>query len=183
MLSMLLEFALAVGAAAYLGYQVASFRRRRKLAWEMLSAQLWPDCPGPELLRQLQLKEEGSTPQAEGTPQREDTPSKRWRSTQSAGLWSMYSNAGVMIEIADFVDHKYKEVDREILAAIRNDAMQIRACALVEITKYARSEMNEGTIANVARVAAAYADMWNRTTQLLEGNRAEAALGFANAIQ
>jgi len=177
MFSILIEFALAIGAAAFLGHQVASFRRRRKLAWEMLSAQLQPNCPAPELLRKLHLNEEGSTPQVEGTPL------KRWRSTQSAGLWSMYSNAGVMLEIADFVDHKYKGVDREVLAALRNDAQQIRACALVEITKYAKSEMNEGTIANVARVAAVYADMWIRTTQLLEGNSAEVALGFANAMQ
>jgi hypothetical protein len=95
----------------------------------------------------------------------------------------MYSNAGVMLEIADFVDQKYKGVDQEALGALRDDAMQIRAFALIEITKYARSQMNEGTVANVARVATIYADMWSRTAQLLEANSAQVALGFANSAQ
>ena len=177
MFIVVLEFVIAIGAAAYLGNQVASFRRRRRLAWEMLSAQLQPNCPGPEFLRQLHLNDEGSAPKKEGAPW------KRWRSTQSAGLWSMYSNAGVMLEIADFVDQKYKGVDQEALGALRDDAMQIRAFALIEITKYARSQMNEGTVANVARVATIYADMWSRTAQLLEANSAQVALGFANSAQ
>jgi hypothetical protein len=98
----------------------------------MLSAQLQPNCPGPEFLRQLHLNDEGSAPKKEGAPW------KRWRSTQSAGLWSMYSNAGVMLEIADFVDQKYKGVDQEALGALRDDAMQIRAFALIENTPAVR---------------------------------------------
>jgi hypothetical protein len=43
--------------------------------------------------------------------------------------------------------------------------------------------MNEGTVANVARVATIYADMWSRTAQLLEANSAQVALGFANSAQ
>jgi hypothetical protein len=101
---------------------------------------------------------------------------------QSAGLWSMHVNAGVMLEIANFVDQNCAGVDRELLAALRNDAMQIRTCALVELTKYVHSQVSEHTIANAASAARYYADMLSKTSQLLGGIRVEQALGQASSI-
>jgi hypothetical protein len=95
----------------------------------------------------------------------------------------MYMNAGLILEIANFVDQNCTGVDRELLAALRDDATQIRSCALIELTKYAGSQVSERTIGNAARAAAYYADMLSRTVQLLEGNRIEEALGFANAMR
>lgn len=101
---------------------------------------------------------------------------------QSASLWSMYMNAGVMLEIADFVDQNCTGVDKELLAALRDDAMQIRTCALMELTKYACSQVSEHTIGNAARAATHYADMLSRTAQLMEGNRIEESLNLVSSM-
>jgi len=171
MFSILLEFAIATSAAVYLGYRIASIRQRRKIAWELLTTHLQPKVPGSELLDQFCL-DEGQA-----------TTLKRWSSVQNAGLWSMYVNAGVMLEIADVAAQNCTGVDPELLAALRNDAMQIRTCALIELTKYACGQLSERAIANAASAATYYADMLSRTAQLLEGNRPELALGFANSMR
>ena len=171
MFSILLEFTIATSAAVYLGYRVASIRQRRKIAWELLTTHLQPKGPGSELLREFCPDDAQANTW------------KRWKSVQSAGLWSMYKNAGVMLEIADFAAENCRGVDRELIAALRNDAMQIRSCALIELTKYACGQVSERAIENAASAATYYADMLSRTAQLLEGNRVELALGFANSMQ
>jgi hypothetical protein len=169
MFSALLEFTIAISASIFLSYQVIRIHKRRKIAWELLTAQLQPKSPGPKRLHQFSL-DEG-----------EAAAWKRWRGAQGAGLWSMYAHAGVMLEIADFVDKNCAGVDRELLGTLRNDATQIRTCALIELTKYACSQVSERTISNAASAAAYYADMLSKTAQLLEGNSAQLALGLANS--
>lgn len=170
MFSSLLQTTIVAIAALYFFYLLLSFHQRREFAWGLLLGRLRPKSRGPELWQQLSL--DGG----------QAATWERWRSMQSAGLWSMHVNAGVMLEIANFVDQNCAGVDRELLAALRNDAMQIRTCALVELTKYVHSQVSEHTIANAASAARYYADMLSRTSQLLEGIKVEQALGHASSI-
>jgi hypothetical protein len=165
-----LQTAIVAIAALYFFYRMVSIHERRQFVRELLTAEFQPMSSDPELSNPLCLNEEQAAAW------------KRWTSMQSASLWSMYTNAGVMIEIADFVDQNCTGVDQELLTALRNDAMQIRSCALIELTKYARSRVSERTIGNAARAAAYYADILSRTARLLEENRAELALSLANSM-
>jgi hypothetical protein len=99
------------------------------------------------------------------------TPEEKWQLIRGAhGLWAMYENAGVMLEMADYAARNGESVDRELLAALRSDAMQIRVCVLTALAKYACSQVNEGVSANVTRAASMYTEMAARTTELLQGN-------------
>ncbi|MGD0346872.1 MAG: hypothetical protein ABSA85_08950 [Terracidiphilus sp.] len=170
MFSSVLETTIVAIAALYFFYRVMSLQQQRKFAWQLLSAKLQPKSPGAEQWHQLNL--DGG----------QSATWERWRSMQSAGLWSMYVNAGVMLEIANFVDQNCTGVDPGLIAALRDDAMQIRSCSLVELTKYACSQVSEGTIGNAARAATYYADMLSKTALLMEGIKIEEALSFAGSL-
>ena len=73
-------------------------------------------------------------------------------------------------------------VDRELLAAFRNDAMQIRVCVLTALARYACSQINENTCVSVSRATAIYADMVSRTAELLRMNGGALAPNFAGTM-
>jgi len=97
------------------------------------------------------------------------TPEETWKRIQGPlGLWAMYQNAGVMVEIADFAAKNSDSVDRQLLETLRSDAMQIRMCALTALVKYAFSHVNDSICVNAYRAAAMYTGMAARMTQLLQ---------------
>jgi len=101
----------------------------------------------------------------------EVTPQEKWQLVSGArGLWNMHENARVMLEMADYAARNNDSIDRELLAALRSDAMQIRICVLTALVKYACNAANEGVSANVTRAATMYTEMAARTTELLQGN-------------
>jgi hypothetical protein len=54
------------------------------------------------------------------------TPGEKWQFVRGAyGLWAMSENAGVMMEMANYAAHGSDAIDRELLATLRADAMQI----------------------------------------------------------
>ncbi len=91
----------------------------------------------------------------------------------------MYENARVMLEMADYAAANCATVDRELLADLRRDAMQIRVCVMVELSKHACVQVNENTSANIAQAAAIYADMVSRMADLMQANSGALAAGFA----
>ena len=86
------------------------------------------------------------------------------------GLWTMYENASVMLEMADYAARFSDSVDRELLATLRSDAMQIRVSVLSTLAKYAFSQVNESISANVSNAASMYTEMAARTAELLQAN-------------
>lgn len=170
MFTSLLQTIIVAISALYFFYLLVSIHQRRKFIWGLLTANLQPKSSGPQLERQLRLNK------------KQAAAWDKWKNMQSASLWSMYVNAGVMLELANFVDQHCTGVDPGVLAALRNDAMQIRSCSLVELTGRACSQVSQHTIGNAASAATYYADMLTRTAQLLEGINVEEALGFASSI-
>lgn len=160
MILTLLEIGIVVAMAFYLQQSAAGVRRRQEQAWDRLVAQLKPDCITPGWSYQSLLNDD-----------QDATPEEKWRSIQSAnGLWAMYENARVMLDMADYAELNGDAVDPELLEALRIDAMQIRVCALAALTKYACSQANECTAANAARAAEKYADMVARMAELMRLN-------------
>ena len=81
--------------------------------------------------------------------------------------------------MAEYAARNGGNVDKELLAALRKDAMEIRVCVLIALSKYACSEVNESTCANVSRAAMLYADMAARMTDLMHIHREAMVPGLA----
>jgi hypothetical protein len=160
MIFTLIEIGFIVCSTGYLAYWRACERRRQALAWDRLVAQLQPHWFNTEL----------------GEPFHWDvnpdiTREEMLKSIQGAqGLWAMHENARMMLEMANYAARHNASVDRELIAALRRDAMQIRVCVLVALSKYACSRVNESTYVNVAHATAIYNTMVGRMADLLQAS-------------
>jgi len=168
----LLQFAVFVGVAVYLVRWKANVRRRNAQTWESLVARLRPDLNARVLGDGAVWKNVVNA-----------APEEQWRRIQgAAGLWTMYENARVMLEMADYAARNSDLVDRELLETLRSDAMQIRICVLTALVKYAFCQVNESICVNAFRAASAYQEMAVRMGELLQGNGMVAAPSFGAAI-
>ena len=50
--------------------------------------------------------------------------------TSRRGLWAVYKGAGVLLEMADYVERNCRSIDPAQLDSVRNDAMRSRVSAL-----------------------------------------------------
>jgi hypothetical protein len=156
----LLSIVAILVAAIYLARWRAGMRRRNAQSWDSLVQRLRPDWNAPVLSHRFF-----------GNAGLNATPEEMWKSVQGAhGLWAMYENARVMLEIADYAARNSASVDRDLIATLRSDAMQIRVCVLRALVQYAFSQVNESICVNAYRAASMYADMAARTAQLLQVN-------------
>lgn len=162
MILLLFQFIAVAAVAVYLVGWYRRNRRRNGQTWDALLARLRLDWSPREMSAQFLWKE--------GI---EATPEDAWQRMQGPkGLWVMYQNARVMIEMADFAARNSQTVDRVLVATIRSDAMQIRLCVLAALLQYAFSQASEGVRVNAFRAAQSYTGMAARMTQLLQENAA-----------
>ncbi len=172
MILTLLQIAAIAIVAVYLGRWRASVCRRNAQSWDSLLARLRPDWSARELSDHFLWKEGLCA-----------TPEETWRRIQGAnGLWAMYQNARVMLEMADFAARNSDSVDCLLLETLRSDAMQIRVCVLMALAHYAFSKASEGVRVNAFRAASIYTGMAARMTQLLQENAAVILPDFVAAM-
>jgi hypothetical protein len=168
----LLQLGAVVLVALYLGRWRMNVRRRNSQTWESLLVKLRPDWSARELSDQF-LWKEGLT----------STPDDTWtRMEGPRGLWVMYQNAKVMLEMADYVTRNCENFDRVLVETLRSDAMQIRVCVLMALAQYAFSQASEGVRVNAFRAASMYTGMAARMTQLLQENAAVLVPDFVAAM-
>lgn len=149
-----------------------SVRRRNTQTWESLLVRLRPDWSARELSDQF-LWKEGLT----------STPDETWtRMEGPRGLWVMFQNAKVMLEMADYATRNCENVDRVLVETLRSDAMQIKVCVLMALAQYAFSQASEGVRVNAFRAASMYTGMAARMTQLLQENAAVLVPDFVAAM-
>jgi len=111
------------------------------------------------------------------------TPEDTWTRMQGPhGLWVMYQNAKVMLDMADYASHNCDNVDRVLVATLRSDAMQIRLCVLMALGQYAFTQASEGVRVNAFRAASMYTGMAARMTQLLQESAAVMVPDFVAAM-
>ncbi|MGC9223122.1 MAG: hypothetical protein ACP5E2_04310 [Terracidiphilus sp.] len=111
------------------------------------------------------------------------TPEDAWvRMEGPRGLWVMYQNARVMLEMADYAVRNCKGVDRLLIETLHSDAMQIRVCVLMALAQYAFTQAGEGVRVNAYRAAAMYTGMAARMTQLLQVHAAVVVPDFVAAM-
>jgi hypothetical protein len=154
----LLQIVLIVAIGLYLGYLRGRLRRRNTQSWNSLLARLRPEWSAREL-GDHSLWQEALNVTAEDAWQRMDGP---------RGLWAMYENAQVMLEMADYAARNSDSVDRVLLETLRSDAMQIRVCVFSALIQYALSKANEGIRINSFRAASTYANMAAQLTSFLQ---------------
>jgi hypothetical protein len=150
----------------------SAMRRRNAQSWDAIVSRMRPDP------RVKSLADESIWNGSMNV-----TPEEKWRLIRGAqGLWTIYENARVMLEMADYTAKNSESVDLELLASLRSDAMQIRVCVLSALTKYAFSQVNESICVNVTRAAAMYSEMTARTAELLKVNGCSMAPNFVPAM-
>jgi hypothetical protein len=153
-----LQIVVVVCLGFYLFRWRQSVHRRNRQSWDSLLARLRPDWSARDLSDQFLWKEGLNA-----------TPDDAWQRMEGPkGLWVMYQNAKVMIEIADYASRNSATVDRLLLETLRSDAMQIRVCVLMALAQYAFSKASEGVRINAFRAATMYTGMAARTTQMLQ---------------
>jgi hypothetical protein len=164
---------LTFAAVAYGLYRWrANVRRRNNQSWEALIARLRLDWSARELSDNF-LWREGLNA----------TPDDAWQRMEGPrGLWVMYQNAGVMLEMADFAARHDAQVDRLVVETLRSDAMQIRVCVLMALAQYAFTKASEGVRINAFRAAALYSGMAARMTGLLQDHAAGILPDFVAAM-
>ncbi len=172
MLLALLQIVILAGVAIFLGRWRAGMRRRNEATWDSLVARLRADWSARDLSDHF-LWQEGMN----------FTPEETWTRIQGAhGLWAMYQNASVMIEMADFASRTGACHDAELIATLHSDALQIRVCALMALGQYACTQASEGVRINAHRAATLYTGMAARMTRLLQENAAVVLPDFVAAM-
>ena len=172
MILILLQLSAIAAIALYLGRRRSAVRRRNAQSWDSLLARLRPEWSARELSDHFLWKEGLSA-----------TPDDAWERMEGPrGLWVMYQNARVMLEMADYAARNSDTVDLVLLATLRSDAMQIRVCVLMALAQYAFSQAGEGVRVNAFRAAQMYTGMAARMTRLLQDHAALIVPDFVAAM-
>jgi hypothetical protein len=176
MLLPLLQIAIVSALLFYFSKWRISMRRRNSQSWDGLVAQLRSDWSAKELGEQF-LWKEGLTATTDDIWQRLDGP---------RGLWAMFQNTRVMLEMADYASRNAmpgaEPIDPMILETLRSDAMQIRLCVLMALAQYALSQATEGVKVNAFRAANIYSGMAARMTAILQEHAAVMLPDFVAAM-
>jgi len=168
----LLQIAALVAVTLYLLQWRKSVRRRDTQSWDTLLAKLRPEWSARELSDHF-LWQEGLSA----------TPEDAWERMEGPkGLWVIYQNARVMLEMADYAAKNCDGVDRLLVETLRSDAMQIRVCVLTALAQYAFTHATEGVRVNAFRAAAMYTGMAARMTRLLQDYAATMVPDFVAAM-
>lgn len=172
MLLTLFQIAALAGVAIFLGRWRASVRRRNQATWDSLVARIRTDWSARDLSEHF-LWQEGM----------DATPEETWSRIGGAhGLWAMYQNASVMLEMADFASRTGACTDAVLIATLRSDALQIRVCAIMALAQYACTQASEGVRVNAYRAATMYTGMAARMTRLLQDHAAVVLPDFVAAM-
>lgn len=172
MIFALVQIAIFAAVALYFAFWRNRMRRRNGQSWETLLARLRPDWSARELSDHFLWKEGIDA-----------TPEDAWRRMEGPkGLWVMFKNSGVMLEMADFAAKCDGSVDPLIVATLRSDAMQIRLCVLMALGQYGFTQASEGVRINAYRAASMYTAMAARMTQLLQEHAAIMVPNFVAAM-
>jgi hypothetical protein len=141
--------------ALYLAWWRSGLKWRKRQTWDSLIGRL-QDCRGRELSTQF-LWREGLTA----------GPEETWdRLGGLRGLWSLYSNTRVMMEMAEFAASD-AGVDAQMLEILRCDAAQIRFCVMTIVLQCFLYQANEGARIQAFRAASVYTGMAARMAELL----------------
>lgn len=176
MLLPLLQVAIVSALVVYFVKWRGNVRRRNVQSWDNLLCQLRSDWSARDLSDKF-LWKAGLSATTDDIWQRLDGP---------RGLWAMFQNARVLMEMADYANRHTAPgatpIDPIVLASLRSDAMQIRLCVLMALAQYALSQATEGVKVNAFRAADIYSGMAASMTTLLQNHAAVVIPDFVAAM-
>ena len=108
------------------------------------------------------------------SPEIEATPKDIWSRIHGAqGLWAMFVNAGVLMELADYAAaHGGEAVPEMLVEELRSDALQLRVAVLIALARYGLSHSGVSASVNAHRAACAYGSMLAHMTTLFQEHSA-----------
>jgi hypothetical protein len=167
-----LQIGLPFALAAYFAAIRIRLGRRNRQSWESLISRLQPMRCLQSLSNQFPWKEGLSA-----------TPDETWEQIHGTrGLWTLFRNAGVMMEIADFAARNSESFDPALLHALRNDAMQIRLGAIDAIAQTLWGHASERTRVNAFLVVSMYSGMASRIIELMQASASGVVPDFVAAM-
>ncbi len=146
---------------AYAGYWRKRQSKRRSESWDEIVLRLRPNDWGYENVTERYLYSDRVTA----------TPENVWEKISGAkGLWAMYSNAQVLVQLADYAaEHgNGEQVPEEVLASIRTDAFQIRMCVLMALAQHVFSSSSVAARVSAHRATQSYAALLARMTAVFQ---------------
>jgi hypothetical protein len=153
------QILLAVSLLVLVGLWRRQQAKRKERSWEQIVSALRANDWGLEEVSDRYLYRGGI----------KATPADIWSRIDGArGLWAMYCNAPLLLQLADYAAEHGTDPDEMLLEGLRSDAFQIRLCVLVALAKYALSHSTIGASVNAHRATALYSEMLARLTTLFQ---------------
>ena len=155
----LFQILLAVGMLVAVGLWRRAQTRRKQRSWDEIVASLRANDWGLDEVSERYLYRGGI----------KATPTDIWKRIDGArGLWAMYCNAPLLVQLADYAAEHGTDPDEALLEGLRSDAFQIRLCVLLALCKYAMSHSTVGASVNAHRATSLYTEMLSRLTMLFQ---------------
>src|SRR3984885_12749811 len=155
----LLQVILTALLVAYAGFWCKHQVKRRPKTWNEIIGQLRCNDWGiEEISERFLYKSEVQV-----------TPKDVWQRIHGCkGLWAMYKNSPVLVQLADYAAEHGQDVDDVLLEGLRSDAFQIRLCVLLALAQYMLSSSTVGASVNAHRAVATYSAMLVRLTAFIQ---------------
>lgn len=159
MTMLLFQILIAVSLIVFVGLWRRQQVRSKRRSWDEIVAKLRANDWGLDEISNRYLYRGGITA----------TPGDIWPRIDGArGLWAMYCNIPLLVQLADYAAEHGTDVDEELLEGLRSDASQIRLCVLMALGKYALSHSTVGASVNACRATELYSEMLARLTTLFQ---------------
>src|SRR5271168_2556573 len=160
---------------AYAGYWRRHHSKRRSESWDEIVAKLRPNDWGYE----------GVTERYLYSDQINATPEDVWdRISGARGLWAMYCNAPVLVQLADYAAEyvKGQGIPEELLVSIRTDAFHTRICVLMALAQHVCSRSSIAARVSAHRATMTYSTLLWRMTSVFQEHTAILFPRFLDAM-
>ncbi len=173
---MIFTFLQVLGIAMLITYTAAWCRQqmeRRKRSWNQIVARLYNHDWGIEEIAEGYLYKGGIRATTEDI----------WpRIAGCRGLWAMYKNAPVLVDLADYAAKHGEGIDKALLDGLRSDAFHIRLFVIRALVQHAFSASSVGASVNAHHAATAYSTMLARLTGFMQEHSARLFPDYLDAV-
>jgi hypothetical protein len=155
----LLQVTLVVLLVGYVAFWRRQQAKARARTWNGIVSQLQSNDWGiEEITERFLYKSEVQV-----------SPQDVWQRIQgSKGLWAMYKNSPLLVQLADYAAEHGENVDLQMLEELRRDAFQIRLSVLKALAQYLFSPASAGAAVNAYQAVTAYSAMLARLTTFIQ---------------
>jgi hypothetical protein len=155
----LLQVILAALLVSYAAFWRRQQSRRRAKSWNAIISQLRCNDWGiEEISERFLYKSEVQV-----------TPKDVWQRINGCkGLWAMYKNSPILVQLADYAAEHGDSVNVEMLEGLRSDAFQIRLCVMLALAQYVLSASSVGASVNAHRAVATYSTLMVNLTAFIQ---------------